>query len=135
MTEASVDPVCYDAEGSRTLLLVNLREEELRAKGKLEAEIKAHSQMDIRRAASKHPASRDSSICFRARTLSAILKREERCLSRAFDVLCTLVLCTLYDRERPGIRIRIGRNDALSVVAWRAGRNDDRNPSAIGATG
>jgi hypothetical protein len=41
-TEASVDPMCYDAEGSRTLLLVKLREEELRAKGKSEAEIKAN---------------------------------------------------------------------------------------------
>jgi len=40
-TEASVDPMCYDAEGSRTLLLVNMREEELRANGKSEAEIKA----------------------------------------------------------------------------------------------
>jgi hypothetical protein len=40
-TEASIDPMCYDAEGSRTLLLVKMREEELRAKGKSEAEIKA----------------------------------------------------------------------------------------------
>ena len=40
-TDASIDPMCYDAEGSRTLLLVKLREEELRAKGKSETEIKA----------------------------------------------------------------------------------------------
>jgi hypothetical protein len=40
-TEASIDPECYDAEGTRTLLLVTLRQEELRAEGKSEAEVKA----------------------------------------------------------------------------------------------
>src|ERR1700728_575663 len=40
-TETSVEPGCFDAEGSRTILMVRLREEELRANGKSEAEIKA----------------------------------------------------------------------------------------------
>lgn len=37
----SAAPMCYDAEGSRTLMLVTLREEELRASGKSSDEIKA----------------------------------------------------------------------------------------------
>jgi hypothetical protein len=40
-TEVAVAPACFDAEGSRTLVLVFLRREELRAQGKSEAEIKA----------------------------------------------------------------------------------------------
>src|SRR5579863_249723 len=40
-TETSVEPGCFDAEGSRTILMVHLREEELRANGKSEAEVKA----------------------------------------------------------------------------------------------
>ena len=40
-TETSVEPGCFDAEGTRTILMVRLREEELRANGKSEAEIKA----------------------------------------------------------------------------------------------
>jgi hypothetical protein len=40
-TETSVEPACFDAEGSRTILIVYLREEELRSSGKSEAEIKA----------------------------------------------------------------------------------------------
>ena len=39
-TETTVEPACFDAEGSRTLLLVYLRGEELRSSGKSEAEIK-----------------------------------------------------------------------------------------------
>jgi hypothetical protein len=39
-TEVAVGPACFDAEGSRTLLLTYLRREELRAQGKSEAEIK-----------------------------------------------------------------------------------------------
>lgn len=39
-TEVAVAPACFDAEGSRTLVLVFLRKEELRAQGKSEAEIK-----------------------------------------------------------------------------------------------
>jgi hypothetical protein len=40
-TETTVEPTCFDAEGSRTILIVRLREEELRSTGKSEAEIKA----------------------------------------------------------------------------------------------
>jgi hypothetical protein len=39
--EIAVAPACFDAEGSRTLVPVFLRKEELRAQGKSEAEIKA----------------------------------------------------------------------------------------------
>jgi len=40
-TETTVEPTCFDAEGSRTVLIRRLRMEELRANGKSEAEIKA----------------------------------------------------------------------------------------------
>jgi hypothetical protein len=40
-TETTVEPTCFDAEGSQTTLIVRLREEELRSSGKSEAEIKA----------------------------------------------------------------------------------------------
>ena len=39
--ETTIEPQCFDAEGSRTLLLVYMHGEELRANGKSEAEIKA----------------------------------------------------------------------------------------------
>jgi hypothetical protein len=39
-TETTIEPTCYDAEGSRTLLLVDLHSEELRSKGTSEADIK-----------------------------------------------------------------------------------------------
>jgi hypothetical protein len=39
-TQTSSAPACFDAEGSRTLVLTYLRREELRAQGKSEAEIK-----------------------------------------------------------------------------------------------
>jgi hypothetical protein len=39
--ETTIEPQCFDAEGSRTLLLVYLHGEELRTSGKSEAEIKA----------------------------------------------------------------------------------------------
>src|SRR5271168_5333674 len=39
--ETSIEPQCFDAEGSRTLLLVYMHGEELRTNGKSEAEIKA----------------------------------------------------------------------------------------------
>jgi hypothetical protein len=39
--ETTIEPQCFDAEGSRTLLLVYLHGEELRTNGKSEAEIKA----------------------------------------------------------------------------------------------
>ena len=38
-TQVAVAPMCFDAEGTRTLLLVDLRKEELRAKGTPEQEI------------------------------------------------------------------------------------------------
>ena len=40
-TETTIEPTCFDAEGSRTLLLVYLHGEELRTSGKSEADIKA----------------------------------------------------------------------------------------------
>jgi hypothetical protein len=40
-TETTIEPQCFDAEGSRTLLPVYLHSEELRTNGKSEAEIKA----------------------------------------------------------------------------------------------
>lgn len=39
-TQASSAPACFDAEGSRTIMLTYLRREELRAEGKSETEIK-----------------------------------------------------------------------------------------------
>ena len=39
-TETTIEPQCFDAEGSRTLMLTYLRKEEMRAEGKSEAEIK-----------------------------------------------------------------------------------------------
>jgi hypothetical protein len=39
--ETTIEPMCYDAEGSRTLLLADLYAEELRSKGTPEADIKA----------------------------------------------------------------------------------------------
>ena len=39
-TQTSSAPACFDAEGSRTIMLAYLRREELRAEGKSEAEIK-----------------------------------------------------------------------------------------------
>ena len=40
-TETTIEPQCFDAEGSRTLLLVYVHGEELRTNGKSETEIKA----------------------------------------------------------------------------------------------
>jgi hypothetical protein len=39
-TETTIEPMCYDLEGSQTLLLVDLYQEELRSKGTSEAQIK-----------------------------------------------------------------------------------------------
>ena len=39
--ETTIEPQCFDAEGSRTLLLVYMHGEEMRTNGKSEAEIKA----------------------------------------------------------------------------------------------
>ncbi|HKT06258.1 MAG TPA: hypothetical protein VJR24_00025 [Gemmatimonadaceae bacterium] len=41
-TETTVEPMCFDAEGSRTLLPVRLQVEELRAEGKSDASIQAY---------------------------------------------------------------------------------------------
>lgn len=41
LAETTIEPQCFDAEGSRTLLLVYMHGEELRTSGKSEAEIKA----------------------------------------------------------------------------------------------
>ena len=40
-TETTIEPSCFDAEGSRTILTAYLRQEELRSSGKSEADIKA----------------------------------------------------------------------------------------------
>jgi hypothetical protein len=40
-TETTIEPQCFDAEGSRTLLLTYMHGEELRSSGKSESEIKA----------------------------------------------------------------------------------------------
>jgi hypothetical protein len=40
-TETTIEPQCFDAEGSRTLLLAYMHGEELRSSGKSESEIKA----------------------------------------------------------------------------------------------
>ena len=40
-TDTTIEPMCYDAEGSETLLVADLYREELRSKGTSEAEIKA----------------------------------------------------------------------------------------------
>jgi hypothetical protein len=39
-TETTIEPMCYDAEGSKTLLLADLYAEELRSKGTPDADIK-----------------------------------------------------------------------------------------------
>lgn len=39
--ETTIEPMCFDPEGSRTLMLVRMHMEDLRAEGKSEAEIKA----------------------------------------------------------------------------------------------
>ncbi len=55
-TETSVEPGCFDAEGSRTILMVHLREEELRASGKSEAEIKVDIANGYKEGRFKHPS-------------------------------------------------------------------------------
>lgn len=54
-TETSVEPGCFDAEGSRTILIVHLREEELRANGKSESEIKADVAKGYKEGRFQHP--------------------------------------------------------------------------------
>jgi len=55
-TETSVEPACFDAEGSRTILLVYLRQEELRSSGKSEAEIKADVANGYKEGRFKYPS-------------------------------------------------------------------------------
>ena len=55
-TETSVEPACFDAEGSRTILLVYLRQEELRSSGKSETEIKADVANGYKEGRLKYPS-------------------------------------------------------------------------------
>jgi hypothetical protein len=55
-TETTVEPMCFDAEGSRTLLLVYLHGEELRTRGKSEADIKADVANGYKEGRFKYPS-------------------------------------------------------------------------------
>src|ERR1700677_2576716 len=55
-TETTVEPTCFDAEGSRTILLVYLRQEELRSSGKSEAVIKADVANGYKEGRLKYPS-------------------------------------------------------------------------------
>jgi hypothetical protein len=55
-TETTVEPVCFDAEGSRTTFIVRLREEKLRSDGKSEAEIKADIAIGYKEGRFKDPS-------------------------------------------------------------------------------
>src|SRR6202451_783301 len=55
-TETTVEPTCFDAEGSRTLLLVYLHGEELRSGGKSEADIKADVANGYKEGRFKYPS-------------------------------------------------------------------------------
>jgi len=55
-TETTVEPTCFDAEGSRTLLLVYLHSEELRSGGKSEADIKADIANGYKEGRFKYPS-------------------------------------------------------------------------------
>ena len=54
--ETTIEPQCFDAEGSRTLLPVVLREEELRTNGKSEADIKADVASGYKDGRYQHPS-------------------------------------------------------------------------------
>jgi hypothetical protein len=54
--ETTVEPTCFDAEGSRTLLLVYLHSEELRSAGKSEADIKAGVANGYKEGRFKYPS-------------------------------------------------------------------------------
>jgi hypothetical protein len=54
--ETSIEPQCFDAEGSRTLLLVYLHGEELRTNGKSEAEIKADAASGYKEGRYQYPS-------------------------------------------------------------------------------
>lgn len=55
-TETTIEPQCFDAEGSRTLLPVYLRGEELRTSGKSEAEIKLDVARGYKEGRYKYPS-------------------------------------------------------------------------------
>src|SRR5271154_7484659 len=55
-TETTIEPTCFDAEGSRTLLLVYLHGEELRSSGKSEADIKADIANGYKEGRFKYPS-------------------------------------------------------------------------------
>ena len=55
-TETTIEPQCFDAEGSRTLLPVYLHGEELRTSGKSEAEIKADVASGYKEGRYKYPS-------------------------------------------------------------------------------
>src|SRR6202167_3269260 len=55
-TETTVEPMCFDAEGSRTLLLVYLHGEELRTRGRSEADIKADVANGYKEGRFKYPS-------------------------------------------------------------------------------
>jgi hypothetical protein len=54
-TETTIEPQCFDAEGTRTLLPVCLHSEELRSSGKSEAEIKADVAAGYKEGRYQHP--------------------------------------------------------------------------------
>jgi hypothetical protein len=54
--ETTIEPQCFDAEGSRTLLLVYMHGEELRTNGKSEAEIKADVASGYKEGRYQHPS-------------------------------------------------------------------------------
>src|SRR5271165_2296183 len=54
--ETSIEPQCFDAEGSRTLLPVYLHGEELRTNGKSEAEIKADAASGYKEGRYQYPS-------------------------------------------------------------------------------
>ena len=54
-TETTIEPSCFDAEGSRTLLPVYLHGEELRTSGKSEAEIKTDVAQGYKEGRYKYP--------------------------------------------------------------------------------
>jgi hypothetical protein len=54
--ETTIEPQCFDAEGSRTLLLVYMHGEELRINGKSEAEIKADAANGYKEGRYQYPS-------------------------------------------------------------------------------
>jgi hypothetical protein len=54
--ETTIEPQCFDAEGSRTLLPVYLHDEELRTNGKSEAEIKADAASGYKEGRYQYPS-------------------------------------------------------------------------------